>query len=75
MDPLSAYVPGILLAYTAVMLALMSPGPNILAVIGTSMGVGRRQGIALALGVACGTFLWCCSPSSFLQPSSRATLQ
>ncbi|HEY2976648.1 MAG TPA: LysE family translocator [Burkholderiaceae bacterium] len=58
MDPLSAYVPGILLAYTAVMLALMSPGPNILAVIGTSMGVGRRQGIALALGVACGTFLW-----------------
>ena len=58
MDPPSAYVPGILLAYTAVMLALMSPGPNILAVIGTSMGVGRRHGIALALGVACGTFLW-----------------
>ena len=58
MDPISAYVPGILLAYTAVMLALMSPGPNILAVIGTSMGVGRRQGIALALGVASGTFLW-----------------
>ena len=58
MDSIAAYVPGILLAYSAVMLALMSPGPNILAVIGTSMGVGRRQGIALALGIACGTFLW-----------------
>ena len=58
MDSISAYLPGILLAYSAVMLALMSPGPNILAVIGTSMGVGHRQGIALALGVACGTFLW-----------------
>jgi threonine/homoserine/homoserine lactone efflux protein len=40
------------------MLALMSPGPNIMAVIGTSMSVGRKQGVALALGVACGTFLW-----------------
>src|SRR5215468_145772 len=58
MDSIPAYLPGILLAYSAVMLALMSPGPNILAVIGTSMGVGRRQGVALALGVACGTFLW-----------------
>lgn len=58
MDAVAAYLPGIALAHTAVLLALMSPGPNILAVIGTSMGIGRRQGIALALGVACGTFLW-----------------
>lgn len=58
MDALAAYLPGIVLAHAAVLLALMSPGPNILAVIGTSMGVGRREGIALALGVACGTFLW-----------------
>jgi threonine efflux protein len=58
MDQLSTYLPGIILAHTAVLLALLSPGPNILAIIGTSMGVGRREGIALALGVACGTFLW-----------------
>ena len=58
MDQFSTYLPGIILAHTAVLLALMSPGPNILAVIGTSMGVGRREGIALALGVGCGTFLW-----------------
>jgi amino acid exporter len=58
MEQFYFYLPGIVLAHTAVMLALMSPGPNILAVIGTSMGVGRREGVALALGVGCGTFLW-----------------
>lgn len=58
MEQLTIYLPGILLAWAAVLLALMSPGPNILAVIGTSMGVGRRHGVALALGVAFGTFLW-----------------
>ena len=58
MEAFSPYLPGLIRAHTAVLLALMSPGPNILAVIGTSMGIGRREGIALALGVACGTFLW-----------------
>jgi amino acid exporter len=58
MNTFSDYLPGLILAHTAVLLALMSPGPNILAVIGTAMSIGRRQGIALALGVACGTFLW-----------------
>ncbi|MDJ0684878.1 MAG: LysE family translocator [Alphaproteobacteria bacterium] len=33
-------------------------GPNILAIIGTSMERGRRQGTALALGVGAGTGLW-----------------
>ncbi len=36
----------------------MSPGPNILAIMGTSMGVGRSSGLALALGVASGSFCW-----------------
>jgi len=58
MTELQLYLPGVLLSLSAVMLALMSPGPNILAVIGTSMGMGRRQGIWLAIGVGCGTFLW-----------------
>ena len=46
------------MAYTAFLLAIASPGPNILAVIGTSMGAGRASGIALALGVASGSFTW-----------------
>jgi hypothetical protein len=40
------------------MLGLMSPGPNILAVIGTSVGVNRKAGISLALGVSAGALLW-----------------
>lgn len=58
MDQISVYLPGILLAYSAFLLAIASPGPNVLAVIGTSMSVGRRSGIALALGVAAGSFVW-----------------
>jgi amino acid exporter len=58
MDQISVYLPGILLAYSVFFVAIVSPGPNILAVIGTSMGVGRTSGIALALGVAAGSFGW-----------------
>lgn len=58
MDQIFFYLPGILLAYSAFLLGMMSPGPNILAVIGTSMSIGRREGVALALGVAIGSFCW-----------------
>jgi threonine efflux protein len=58
MNDISVYLPGIILAYSAFLLAIASPGPNVLAVIGTSMGVGRGSGIALALGVAAGSFCW-----------------
>lgn len=58
MDDLAIYLPGILLAYSACLLGLASPGPNILAVMGTSMSLGRRSGIALAVGVAIGSFSW-----------------
>ena len=58
MDAVSIYLPGILLAYTTFLVAIASPGPNVLAIIGTSMSVGRRSGTALALGVAAGSFCW-----------------
>lgn len=58
MSEFTLYLPGILLAYSAFLLAIASPGPNILAVIGTSMGVNRASGVALALGVASGSFTW-----------------
>ncbi len=58
MDEFLTYLPGILLAYSAFLLAIASPGPNILAVIGTSMSVGRGSGMALAMGVATGSFTW-----------------
>ncbi|WP_419912170.1 LysE family translocator [Hoeflea sp.] len=58
MDQISVYLPGILLAYSAFLLGIASPGPNVLAIIGTSMGVGRRPGVALACGVALGSLCW-----------------
>lgn len=58
MDQIYPYLPGILLAYSAFFLGIVSPGPNILAIIGTSMSVGRRSGISLAMGVALGSLCW-----------------
>lgn len=53
-----SYLTGILLAYTASLLGMLSPGPNILAVIGTSMSTSRAAGKSLALGVATGSLVW-----------------
>lgn len=58
MNGLSTYLPGILMAYSAFLLAIASPGPNVLAVIGTSMSIGRTSGAALAVGVAAGSLCW-----------------
>ncbi len=58
MENIYPYLPGILTALGATGLGLMSPGPNVLAVMGTSMSVGRRQGMALAIGVSAGSFCW-----------------
>lgn len=58
MSDIALYLPGLILAYTAFFVGLASPGPNILAVIGTSMSVNRRAGIALAIGVALGSLSW-----------------
>jgi amino acid exporter len=57
-NELSLYLPGILLAYSACLLGLASPGPNVLAVLGTAMSEGRHAGIALAIGIATGSVLW-----------------
>ena len=58
MDQFLIYLPGILLAYSIFLVGVASPGPNILAIIGTSMSVNRSSGIALALGVAFGSLTW-----------------
>lgn len=58
MNAVAQYLPGILLSYAAFLLAIASPGPNIMAVMGTSMSVGRASGMALAMGIACGSISW-----------------
>lgn len=52
------HLPEIGLAFSAFALGMFSPGPNILSVIGTSMSVSRKAGMALALGISAGSFLW-----------------
>jgi amino acid exporter len=58
MEQVATYLPGMLLVYTAFVLGMLSPGPNVLAVVGTSMGSGRGPGAALALGISAGSFCW-----------------
>ncbi|NJM81354.1 MAG: LysE family transporter [Tabrizicola sp.] len=58
MESIAPYLPGILLSYGAFLMAVASPGPNVLAVIGTAMAVNRPSGMALAMGVATGTLSW-----------------
>lgn len=58
MDQIFVFLPGILLAYSVFLVGVASPGPNILAIIGTSMSADRQSGIALALGVAVGSLTW-----------------
>lgn len=55
---MSQYLPDLLIAWGLMSMGFISPGPNIMAVIGTSMGRGRREGLALATGIGCGTGLW-----------------
>lgn len=55
---MSDHIASLLLALGIFSVGFISIGPNILAVIGTSMERGRRQGAALALGVGIGSGLW-----------------
>lgn len=52
------YLPEIMIALVAFLIGGLSPGPNILAIMTTSMSAGRSAGKSLALGVASGSFLW-----------------
>ncbi|MGK9236486.1 LysE family translocator [Inquilinus limosus] len=52
------HLPELGLAFAAFAVGMFSPGPNILTIIGTSMATGRRAGVAMALGISAGSFLW-----------------
>ena len=51
-------IASLLLAFGIFALGFVSIGPNILAIIGTSMQRGRRKGVQLALGVGMGSGIW-----------------
>ncbi|MEO1316809.1 MAG: LysE family translocator [Pseudomonadota bacterium] len=55
---MSAEISSLLLALGIFSVGFVSIGPNILAIIGTSMERGRDAGVRLALGVGTGSAVW-----------------
>lgn len=55
---MNEHLANLLLALGIFGIGFISIGPNILAIMGTSMERGRRHGMALALGVGIGSGIW-----------------
>lgn len=72
MSDILPYLPQLTVAWTAYFIATASPGPAILAIIATSVGQGRRSGLALALGVLSGSYSWAVLTTSGLSALIRA---
>ena len=53
-----AVSPDLPLAYAAYLIGTASPGPSVLAVMGTTMAHGRARALALAAGVVAGSQTW-----------------
>ncbi|WP_422375185.1 LysE family translocator [Roseibium sp.] len=58
MNTITPYLPGLLLVYSAFLLAVLSPGPSVLAIMGTAMHSGRKAGVCFAFGVVLGSITW-----------------
>jgi len=54
----STEISDLLLALSILAIGFISIGPNILAIIGTSMQRGRKDGLRLAIGVGMGSGIW-----------------
>ena len=48
----------LVLGYTAFVIGVASPGPSVLAVMGTAMAQGRTRALALAAGIVSGSLCW-----------------
>lgn len=55
---LSPHLPGILLAWSVFAVGVISPGPSVLAIMGTALERGRRPALHLASGVVAGSTFW-----------------
>jgi threonine efflux protein len=55
---MEAVSPNLLLAYTAFLIGVASPGPSVLAVMGTAMAHGRARALVLGAGIVCGSLFW-----------------
>ncbi|HEX2147032.1 MAG TPA: LysE family transporter, partial [Pseudorhizobium sp.] len=58
MTEILSYLPAMWPAYIAYLVAVISPGPAIFAIIGTAISQGRRAGLIIALGIFGGSATW-----------------
>ncbi|MEM8823216.1 MAG: LysE family transporter [Pseudomonadota bacterium] len=58
MSEIAPYLPGLMAALGVFAVGFLVIGPNIAAIMATSMAYGRRRGLTMALGVSLGSGLW-----------------
>jgi threonine efflux protein len=58
MSDLMLNLPQVIAAYMLYLVAVISPGPAIIAIISTSLNHGRKSGTTIALGIFAGSFTW-----------------
>lgn len=56
--PSEFFSPALAVALAAYTVGVASPGPSNMAIMATAMSQGRRQALALAAGVVCGSLVW-----------------
>lgn len=56
--PLHHYLPYLAAAWSVYFIAVVSPGPAVVALINTSMTKGRKAGMAFATGIMTGSLVW-----------------
>ena len=55
---LSEWLPNLLAVLSIFTIGVASPGPATLMIVGTAMGHGRSQAVALSIGVVAGSMVW-----------------
>lgn len=63
MNDIVQNLPQIMAAYLVYLVAVISPGPAIMAIVSTSIAQGRRAGLTMAAGVFAGSFTWAMAAS------------
>lgn len=58
MTEILVYLPSVWPAYVAYLVAVLSPGPAVFAIIGTAIAQGRKAGLTIAFGIFAGSATW-----------------
>jgi amino acid exporter len=58
MSEFQQFVPSIALSYLAYLIAIATPGPNIIALMSISMSGDRRSATSFAFGISLGSLIW-----------------